>query len=68
MNQDKSNSEFMVEKINESLVGGTITGALITEDSEGFGLRVVTKKGTFQVWVDRDPESNGPGWLAIEPV
>jgi hypothetical protein len=68
MNQDKANCEYMAEKINENLIGGRITGAMITEDGESFGLKVSSPIGRFQVWVDRDPEGNGPGWLSIESV
>ena len=47
------------------LVGGTLTAALDGGDS--FGFRVQTPDGrSFDVWVDCDPEGNGPGHLNLE--
>jgi len=49
------------------LVGGTIIAALDGGDS--FGFRVRTKSGAaLDVWVDCDPEGNGPGHLNITPA
>ena len=58
--------EYMVEQINEKLAGVTIINAAVSNDRESFGF--VIKKGKKQgvVWVDRDPEGNGPGWLSME--
>ena len=58
------------------LVGGTIIATLQDEPgtargtaNEGsFGFQVRTLKGqVLDVWVDCDPEGNGPGHLEIEP-
>lgn len=54
------------------LIGGVITAALHSPgpcgepDSFGFAVRTRTGK-TMNVWVDCDPEGNGPGHLNIEP-
>jgi hypothetical protein len=57
--------EAEVEQAKE-LIGFTITGVCHTKDNESFGL--VVKKGRVckTVWVDCDPEGNGPGHLNIE--
>ena len=57
----------MAQKINDQLVGATIAGAVISDDGESFGLKVFkhgTNKEVTVIWVDRDSEGNGPGWLA----
>ena len=65
-------NEYMVAQINEHLAGTTIKNAVISDDKQSFGLIVVKKaKGRgnyteFPVWVDRDAEGNGSGWLSIE--
>jgi hypothetical protein len=51
----------------EPLVGGRITAAINTPDNESFGFVVtLPDKTTRHVWVDCDPEGNGPGHLNIE--
>jgi len=58
--------KHMVEKIHRYLIGAEIKIALTTEDDSSFGFRIITKdKRVFDVWVDRDAEANGPGWLNI---
>jgi len=67
-----SNAQYMADAIGKELVGTTIKGSLITPDGESFGFQVVRKapgRGNYDVidvWVDCDPEGNGPGWLNIE--
>lgn len=65
-----SNAEYMAEEIGKKLIGCRITGALISDDGESFGFRVENggPDGPIAVWVDCDPEGNGPGWLSIEEV
>lgn len=49
------------------LVGATIHAIIKTSDSEAFGLKVQLANGDFRsVWIECDPEGNGPGHLAIE--
>ncbi len=65
-----SNIEYMTKEIADKLVGAKITGAIESpgnDFSEGsFGFNVTAKGGKkLQVWVDMDPEGNGPGWLQI---
>jgi hypothetical protein len=65
-----SNIKYMTKEIADKLVGAKITGALESpgnDHSEGsFGFAVKTKTDEkLQVWVDMDPEGNGPGWLSI---
>jgi len=67
----RSNIEYMTKEIADKLVGAKITGAIESpgnDFSEGsFGFNVATEQGkTLQVWVDMDPEGNGPGWLSIQ--
>ena len=50
------------------LVGFTVEGVCHTEDGESFGLTLRQGKKRMNVWVDCDPEGNGPGHLAIEEV
>lgn len=50
------------------LVGFTVEGVCHTEDGESFGLTLRRGKERMNVWVDCDPEGNGPGHLAIEEV
>jgi hypothetical protein len=58
--------EYEAEQIANNLVGFTITEALLSPDAESFGFRCVRGKQTKEVWVDQDPEGNGPGHLSIE--
>ena len=69
-----SDARFTRDQILKHLAGGKITQAIQTfedgaaenhfEDFAGF----VVKKGnrTINVWVQRDAEGNGGGWLALE--
>ena len=65
-------ARFMVEKIKEKLIGGVIRNAIINEDEDGFGFEIAVpikgmdgKHDIIVVWVDRDAEGNGQGWLDI---
>ena len=63
-----SNIQYEIKNA-QPLVGGVITGIL--DGGESFGLQVRAclpggGKRTLHVWVDRDPEGNGPGHLNIE--
>jgi len=68
----KTDAEYYANDIAEKLVGGRITRALLTETDEFgitfFGFRVTNGSKQFDVWVQRDPEGNGEGFLAIEPA
>jgi hypothetical protein len=72
MTNYKSDAEYYANEVAEKLVGGRITSALLTEKDEFgitfFGFRVENQKEQFDVWVQRDPEGNGEGFLAIEPA
>jgi hypothetical protein len=60
-----NDSEYEIEQIEKQLIGGTITAAIVS--GESFGFEVKTRKGKkINVWVDCDPEGNGPGHLDIE--
>lgn len=50
------------------LVGFIVEGVCHTEDGESFGLTLRRGQERMSVWVDCDPEGNGPGHLAIEEV
>ena len=63
------NSKLMAYEIKNAriLVGGTIRGVIATDGDDSFGLQVQLPDGpVFKVWIDRDPEGNGPGHLSIE--
>ncbi|MEK9770116.1 MAG: hypothetical protein VW683_14470 [Betaproteobacteria bacterium] len=72
MSNHVSDAEFYAGEIAAKLVGGRITTALLTEKDEFgitfFGFRVENQKQQYDVWVQRDPEGNGEGFLAIEPA
>jgi len=54
------------EELVGPLVGATITGTATDTEEEFFAL-VLEKDGKkVFVWVLRDPEGNGPGWLDVD--
>jgi hypothetical protein len=64
-------NEFCKKQIVERLLGGTITGALESEDDFGdefFGIRVMKDGKQLAVWVQSDAEGNGPGWIEVEEI
>lgn len=62
----KSDIEYGATQIKEKLVGTKIIDAIISDDEGSYGFRVEAPDGrTGIVWVDCDPEGNGPGWLAL---
>jgi hypothetical protein len=61
----RSQVEAEVEQARR-LVGLTVTGVCHTADFESFGLTLRRGLKTLNVWVDCDPEGNGPGHLNIE--
>lgn len=66
-----SDGNYNHNQIKELLVGGTITEALIDEDPDDqtfAGFIVQNKDKTYAVWIARDPEQNGPGWLDVGDV
>lgn len=67
MSTQSGDIPFLLAKINDHLVGTTIISALQDPENESFGFKVQRKDGKqIDVWVDRDAEANGPGWLSIE--
>ncbi len=61
-----TDSVYMAD-VTRVLQGGIITGALLADDEDSWGLKVVLPDGTVKYcWVDCDAEGNGPGWLTIE--
>jgi hypothetical protein len=65
--------EYAAEKVVGPLVGYTIVGVALDEENESYGLVIERKnpKDPYDkkiVWVDCDPEGNGPGWLQVEDV
>jgi len=62
-----SSVNYAVKQAAEKLVGKTIVGTVESSDGESWGLQVKDTAGRVtNVWVDQDPEGNGPGWLAYE--
>jgi hypothetical protein len=62
---EMSNVEAEVEQAKR-LVGFTVEDAHLSEDGETFALTLRRGKQWLTVWVDCDPEGNGPGHLQIE--
>ena len=54
------------DQILEQLSGGVIGNPIVSDES--FGFHVEKDGKTLKVWVDRDPEGNGPGHLEIEEL
>lgn len=61
----KHPTDYEVDQIIEKLIGFKITGAVQSECKEHFGLRLKKGSKALNVWVDCDPEGNGPGHLHI---
>jgi hypothetical protein len=52
-----------------TLVDARIRSIIKSPEADSFGLKVELPNGTNRnVWVERDPEGNRPGHLAIEDV
>ena len=68
---DAKYADTMANAINQALIGGTITQAVVSPvddcgDSH-FGFMVHTQSGkNLTVWVLSDPEGNGAGFLDIQ--
>ena len=62
------NSEIQAQIQNaQPLVGGTILSFFTDTSSEYWGFRVRLRNGReAHVWVNCDPECNGPGHLEID--
>ncbi len=59
-------ARVMAEQIGDTLVGGTITNAILSPDREEYGFKVTCRDGkTRIVWVMSDEEGNGTGFLEI---
>lgn len=52
----------------QKIVGWTITEAFREKDSEYYGFAVAKGSKEREVWVWRDPEGNGNGFLSISPA
>lgn len=61
-----SNAEYMAKYIHKELVGWKIIGTITDPDNEDYGFIVKKGKEEKNVWVSRDAEGNGPGFLEIE--
>ena len=60
--------KYNLEQIKEKLIDKTIIGTIEDPESDGFGFiaehRILGTR--YEVWVQRDAENNGCGWLEIE--
>ena len=67
-NQDSSHRQHVEAEIKQAkrLLGFAVVGACHTEDFGSFGLTLKKGRKTLNIWVDCDPEGNGPGHLNIE--
>jgi hypothetical protein len=57
---------YETDQIQKHLVGWRIIRPI--EDQGYFGFLVAKGKKEKAVWVDRDPEGNGPGHLTIDEL
>jgi hypothetical protein len=56
----------MADEIGKTLVGGTVTDAILSTDGQEYGFRVKCRDAkTRVVWVMSDAEGNGTGFLEI---
>jgi len=53
-------------KETAKLIGWKITEVFLDEAREYYGFQVEKNGVKKDVWVNRDPEANGPGFLNIE--
>ena len=59
-------AQVMAEAIGTTLVGGTITGAVLSPDREEYGFTVRCRDGKTRIaWVMSDEEGNGTGYIEI---
>lgn len=49
----------------EVLRGGTIMNVFTDSNDEFWGIQVLTKDKVYAVWINRDPEGNGPGSIEV---
>lgn len=61
-----THTEYEAEQIKKTILGGFIDQVVVSKDKESFGFMVSKGNERFTVWVDQDPEGNGPGHLNIE--
>lgn len=62
----KTEAAVFCDMVNKMLVGGTIVCGLTDPEESSWGFKVKKKGRIFNVWVDCDPEGNGPGAIDIE--
>jgi hypothetical protein len=60
--------DYETLQISEKLVGKTIIGAIRSSCGQYFGFKCRDNSGgnPLHVWINQDPEGNGPGHLEIE--
>ena len=66
----RTEAEYSAEAVGKQIAGCRITNVIVAADKESWGFRIVSPKGKVgkvrMVWVDRDPEGNGPGHLDVQ--
>ena len=67
-NQESWHRRHIEAEISQAqqLVGAVVESVCHTADFASFGLTLRRGRKTLNVWVDCDPEGNGPGHLNIE--
>ena len=69
MSQSYESQHVAAEITNaRQLLDGTIEAVITStpdDDFPGFGLQIRKGAKTFNVWIECDPEGNGPGHLKI---
>jgi hypothetical protein len=67
-----TDTKYTAKQITEELLGGVIVGSVQTPESddpfsEFAGINLAMPDGTTRyLWIQRDAEGNGAGWLDIE--
>ena len=58
-----ASAQYMADRIGKELTGRRIMGPVVSTDGEFFGFKL---DNDLTVWVLRDEEGNGPGFLDME--
>lgn len=62
-----TSGEYQAQKASE-LIGGTVVGVFTDPNGEYWGVDVLHNGTTLHIWVNCDPEGNGPGAFDIESI
>ncbi|VGO14431.1 hypothetical protein PDESU_02992 [Pontiella desulfatans] len=66
MSKPNEYAQACLDRLIPELTGLTITGGAVDDTGEYWGFTAEWKQGKKVIWVNCDPEGNGPGFLEIE--